>query len=318
MITFFTTAKPFIGHNGVIQRNALESWTLSAPGAEVILFGDEEGVAETASDLGIRHVAEVERVVPKAGFANTNPATREGPKILRSFFDAAQRMARHDVVCYANCDIVLMEDFAAAVAKVQAAKREFLMVGRRWDTNVTEPIAFEQIDWKEQLRNHAKTQGQQRSGDWIDYFVFRKGFYLGKLPELVIGRVHWDQWLVWKARTSGAAVVDASEAVMAVHQNHDYGYHPSGKTGVWNDELSQRNYRLTGGRWHLRTIDDATHVLGPDGLRANPKQARRAAERFFRTAKDAAWMAAMDSTRRMRSAVCMRKKNAERVDKLPQ
>jgi hypothetical protein len=44
-------------------------------------------------------VAEVERV-------------GEGPKILRSFFDAAQRMARHEVVCYANCDIVLMEDFA--------------------------------------------------------------------------------------------------------------------------------------------------------------------------------------------------------------
>jgi len=305
MITFFTTAKPFTGHNGVIQRNALKSWTLVVPDAEVILFGDEEGAAETANELGITHVPDVER-------------TQEGPKVLRSFFDAAQRMARHDVVCYANCDIVLMEDFAAAVAKVQASKREFLMVGRRRDTDVTEPIAFEEMDWSEQLRKRARTQGQQRSGDWIDYFVFRKGFYLGKLPELVIGRVHWDQWLVWKARKSGAPVVDASEAVMAVHQNHDYGYHPAGKTGVWNDELSQRNYRLTGGRWHLRTIDDATHVLGPDGLRANPKQARRAAERFFRTVKDAAWMAAMDSTRRMRSAVGMRKRNAERVDKLPQ
>ncbi len=316
MITFFTTAKPFTGHNGVIQRNALKSWTLVAPGAEVILFGNEEGAAETASELGIIHVAEVERVVLKAGIASTNPVTRQGPKVLRSFFDTAQRMARHDVVCYVNCDIVLTEDFAAAVAKVRAATPEFLMVGRRWDTDVTEPIGFEQAGWKEILRGRARTQGQQRSGAWIDYFVFRKGFYLGKMPELVIGRVHWDQWLVWKARAMGAVVVDASEAVMAIHQNHDYGYHPAGKTGVWNDELSRRNYRLAGGRWHLRTIDDATHVLRPNGLKANEARTRRAVERFFRTAKDAAWMTAMDWTRPVRSAVGLRKKSAERAEKV--
>ncbi len=303
MITFFTTAKPFTGHNGVIQRNALKSWTLVAPGAEVILFGNEEGAAETASELKIRYVAAVER-------------TPEGPKVLRSFFDTAQRMARHDVVCYVNCDIVLTEDFAAAVAKVRAATPEFLMVGRRWDTDVTEPIGFEQAGWKEILRGRALTQGQQRSGAWIDYFVFRKGFYLGKMPELVIGRVHWDQWLVWKARAMGAVVVDASEAVMAIHQNHDYGYHPAGKTGVWNDELSRRNYRLAGGRWHLRTIDDATHVLRPNGLKANEARTRRAVERFFRTAKDAAWMTAMDWTRPVRSAVGLRKKSAERAEKV--
>jgi hypothetical protein len=315
MITFFTTGKPFTGHNGVIQRNALKSWTLAAPDAEVILFGDEEGAAETARELGVRHVMEVERTISNVGFASTNPVTR-GPKVLRSFFDAAQRMARHDVLCYVNCDIVLTEDFAAAVATVRTAIQEFLIVGRRWDTDVAEPIAYEQAEWKERLRERARAQGQQRNGNWIDYFAFRKGFYLGKLPELVIGRVHWDQWLVWKARTAGAAVVDASEAVMAIHQNHDYGYHPAGKTGVWNDELSQRNYRLAGGRWHLRTIDDATHVLGPNGLKANEARTKRTVERFFRTAKDAAWMTAMDWTRPVRSAVGLRKKSAKRAEKV--
>jgi len=186
------------------------------------------------------------------------------------------------------------------------------MVGRRWDTDVTEPIRFEQADWKEMLRGRARTQGQQRNGDWIDYFTFPKDFYLGKLPELVIGRVHWDQWLVWKALAMGAPVVDASEAVMAVHQNHDYGYHPAGKMGVWTDAMSQRNFRLAGGRWHLRTIDDATRLLGPHGIRVNPDRTRRAARRFFRTAKDAVWMTAMDWTRPLRSAVGLRREgNAE-------
>ena len=41
--------------------------------------------------------------------------------------------------------------------------------------------------------------------------------------------------------------MDASESVLAVHQNHNYGYHPAGKTGVWTDELARRNYELAGG-----------------------------------------------------------------------
>ena len=45
MLTFFTTAKPFRGHNAIIQRNALKSWTLLRPDVEVILFGDDEGAA---------------------------------------------------------------------------------------------------------------------------------------------------------------------------------------------------------------------------------------------------------------------------------
>jgi hypothetical protein len=297
MITIFTTGKPFAGRDGVSQRNALASWKLAAPGAEVILFGDEEGAAETARELGIRHVADVEKV-------------EAGPKVLRSFFDAAQRMARHEIVCYANCDIVLMEDFATAVVKVAKEEKDFLMVGRRWDMDVPEPITFEDREWKEKLRERARAQGTQSSGDWIDYFAFRKGFYLGKMPEMVIGRVYWDQWLVWKAQRTGAVVVDASEAVMAIHQNHDYGYHPAGKEGVWTDALAQRNYALAGGRWHLRTIDDATHVLGPAGLRENPARRKRAAARVLRTAKDAAWVTAMDWTRPLRRAMGFRKNRA--------
>ena len=61
MITFFTTAKPFVGHSGVIQRNALKSWTLVHPDAEVILFGDETGGAIAAKELGIRHEPHTEK-----------------------------------------------------------------------------------------------------------------------------------------------------------------------------------------------------------------------------------------------------------------
>lgn len=46
MLTIFAAPKPFYGYIGVIQTNAIQSWLLLRPECEVILFGDEEGMAE--------------------------------------------------------------------------------------------------------------------------------------------------------------------------------------------------------------------------------------------------------------------------------
>jgi hypothetical protein len=57
MLTFFTTAKPFRGHDGITQKNALKSWTLLHPDVEVILFGNEDGAAEVAEELRLHRMA---------------------------------------------------------------------------------------------------------------------------------------------------------------------------------------------------------------------------------------------------------------------
>src|SRR5712692_8777368 len=139
MLTLFTTAKPFTGHNGVIQRNALKSWTLLHPDVEVILFGDDEGAAEAASEFGINHVPHVER-------------HESGMKYLRSIFDPAQELARHPILCYVNCDIVLTSDFRAAIERLQALHQKFVMIGRRWDIEVQAPLPFGAPDWEDNLR----------------------------------------------------------------------------------------------------------------------------------------------------------------------
>ena len=284
-----------MGHAGISQRNALKSWTLLGSDVEVILFGDEEGAADTALELGIRHIPHVER-------------TTTGAKVLRSFFDQAQQIARHNVLCYSNCDIIFTPDLLDAVMSVRTSGNRFLMIGRRWDTDIREPLSFNEQDWAKKVRTFAVQQGNQASGDWIDYFVFPRGLYLNQLPQFVIGRVFWDQWLVWWARQSGTPVVDASEVVLAIHQNHDYGYHPAGKTGVWNDELAARNFYLAGSRWHLCTINDATHLLGATGLRANARSLTQAAFRFARTCREILWWGALDWTRPIRNSLGLPKK----------
>src|SRR5438876_11202396 len=142
MLTLFTTAKPFSGHSDVIQRNALKSWKLLHPDIEVILFGDEKGAAEICQELGLRHEPNVER--HESGF-----------KYIGTIFDQAQKLARHEVLCYVNCDILLGGDFLDAVQRVSAEKREFLMLGWRWDTDITETIDFSIPKWVEEVRHAA-------------------------------------------------------------------------------------------------------------------------------------------------------------------
>ena len=257
MITLFTTAKPFVGHNAVIQRNALKSWTLLDPNVEIILFGDDEGAEVMASQLNIRHESYVER-------------NSFGSKRLDYMFDRAQEIARHSVLCYLNCDIILTSDFGEAVKQTSSRQKPFLMVGRRWDTDITKILDMSAPQWQSQVRQTATASNHQRPPWWIDYFAFSRGLYQGKIPALVIGRVYWDNWLIWYAGASGAEVVDASPAVMAIHQNHDYGYHPKGQKGVWTDEQSQQNLKLCGGYGHLSTIESAQFVLHHKGLKPNP------------------------------------------------
>jgi hypothetical protein len=61
MITLFPTPKSFRGHIVIIHLNAIHSWRLVHPDAEVLLFGNEEGAAEGARGLEARHKPEVHR-----------------------------------------------------------------------------------------------------------------------------------------------------------------------------------------------------------------------------------------------------------------
>ncbi len=258
MLTIFSTAKPFEGHSNVIQRNALESWTLLHPEVEVILFGDEKGTAEVCRDLGIRHEPNVTR-------------NEHGTKYLNYIFDRAKQIARHDVLCYANCDIMLTSDFRAALEVTSKTCNRFLMIGRRWDTNITEPWDFNQPGWDQRLRSLATTRGRLNGPSWVDYFCFSRDLYYGKMPPFLIGRDGWDPWLIWFARKSEVPLVDLSRAVIAVHQNHDYAYLKQGVAAIHKEEEISYNLNL-GNRpdWHYYATNAATRQLVRGNLRSNP------------------------------------------------
>ena len=295
MLTFFSTPKPFQGHIDVIQRNALESWKRVETDVEIILFGNDEGAAEVCRELGIRHVPDVRR-------------NAHGTKYLASIYDQAQELARYDVLCHVNCDILLLDDFARALRQVAGQPAKFLMSGRRWDVDIREALDFKTSDWPEQVRKLALRTNHQRPPNWIDYFAFRKGLFHQQIPEFVIGRPGWDNWLIWFAGSSGAQVVDASSMVCAVHQNHDYSYHPDGEKGVWEGEEAQQNYKLLEGHRKFRTLENATHLLRANGLHRNYRHWLVQGKRNFYDWVSPAWMWALDLTRPLRHRMGMRQK----------
>jgi hypothetical protein len=297
MLTFFTTAKAFRGHIGIIQRNALQSWKALHPDIQIILLGDDEGAAEAAREFGLRHEPHAKRNV-------------RGTKRVDYLYARAQAIARHEVLCYINCDILLTQDFRRAIERVRAAHREFLMVGRRWDIDIAEPLPFDRPEWAADLSALAQRRGRKRTAEWIDYFAFTRGLYGPDMPPFVL-RVFWDNWLVWKALDSRKPVIDASRAVLAVHQNHDYSHHPQGKQGVWYGEEAGRNGQLAGGWRHLRTIADATEVLTPDELKPNGLRHWSRAKRYLRQGERVlrndvwhpVWFAFLNMTRPLRRFV---------------
>jgi hypothetical protein len=295
MFTVFSTPKPFSGHINTIQRNAIQSWQRLHSDVEIIIFGDDRGAAEICQELGIIHVNEVTR-------------NRYGTKYLASIYDRAQEIARHDLLCHVNCDVLLMSDFRRAVESVAKTREQFLMAGRRWDIDINDSLDFEHPDWEGNLRNLALLANRQRPAQWIDYFVFRKSFYYHKIPDFVIGRPGWDIWLLWYALSVGAPVVDVSDVVYAVHQNHDYAYHPDGEKGVWEGEEAQKNYRLLDNNRKFRTLENATFLLGAKGLRVNHRgriiQAKRHLVRWIYQM----WFHLLDITRPLRHKIGLRQR----------
>ncbi len=272
MLTLFALPKPFAGHIGVIQRNAIRSWTLLQPRPQIILMGDEHGTADCAEEFGLRHVAEVVR-------------NEYGTPLISDIFGKARQGDPRGLLCYVNSDIILMRDFMTAIGRVPG-RRGFLMAAQRWDLDVPEPLTFG-ADWEAGLRERVALQGHLDPPGSIDFFLFPERLY-GDIPPFALGRFYWDNWLLYQARRRGATLVDATPSVMIVHQRHGYHHVSLGEQGVQNSDGTLllrdgpeglRNLALAGGEPHLYTLQDATHRLTAQGL-TRRRLGRRRVERW--------------------------------------
>ena len=250
VLTIFSIPKAFTGHAGIIQRNALLSWTMLAPRPRIILFGDETGISDVAQEMGLEHVPHVE-------------VNEYGTPLISSIFEAAQRMADTTWVAYVNTDIILLGNFAAAAARLPAQLAPSLIVGRRHDLMVWDAMDFSPPNWEEKLVGKVKQEGILDASSGIDYFMFNRGLY-ADIPPFAVGRTCWDNWLIWRALQSGGRLIDATRRIMIIHQEHPYTHVKGGANEIWNGLEAQRNRDLAQGG--LATIRNANYCLEAEGV----------------------------------------------------
>ena len=255
LLTVFTAPKPFTDpHINIIQRNAIQSWIHLGPDVEVLLMGKEQGMAEVASELNIRHFTEVN-------------CTEQGTPYIDSMFDTARGASEAPYLAILNADIMLMPDFVEAAKQVGSLAEKFLFLGRRYDLDVRAEIEFTP-GWDVRLREEVNQNGKLHGPVGSDYFLIPRNL-LTDMPEFAIGRSGWDNWTIYHALKSGWQVVDVTRSAMIVHQNHDYGHLPGNKPPYDLPE-TKRNIAIAGGMKSMYTILEANRILVDGELKPAP------------------------------------------------
>lgn len=246
LLTIFSAPKPFTDpHINIIQRNALQSWINMGDHVEVLLIGDEQGLKDVAEEYAVRHIPDVAR-------------NEFGTPLVNDIFAKARQATSSPYLMYVNGDILLLPDTLAITQNVAQLATKFLIIGRRWDLDVTEPLTFD-WDWVTRLKQQVKERGVLHSPTGSDYFIFPRELFV-EMPPFAIGRAGWDNWMIYHARKEGWKVVDATHDLMVVHQNHDYSHLPGAKPH-YDLKETEINTALGGGMDNMYITLDANRLL---------------------------------------------------------
>jgi hypothetical protein len=222
---------------------------------EILLLGDERGLAEAAREIGAEHFPNVK-------------CNQNGTPLISSMFQLARENSNSDLLCIINTDMIVMSDFIEAARQTVRLKDKFVLLSQRWDLDITQPLDFSN-SWEDRLRSLVSRQGNLHRPAGSDFFLFPRSTFQ-EVPDFAIGRAGWDNWMIYKARRERWPVIDCTPSVMIVHQNHDYSHLPGGKPHYEHPDTNV-NIRLAGGQANIRyTILDATHQLAPDGKLIRP------------------------------------------------
>ena len=255
MVTIFSTLKPFTGPIEIIQRNAVKSWMKLKGNPEVILLGNEPGVAELCNELSLKHIPNVK-------------CNEYGRPLIKDLFLQGQYASKYKINAYVNGDMILTDSFIDGAERASKFNH-YLMVGQRWDLDVNHPIDFEKDDWENVLRIDVKRNGVLHKTTGIDYFVFRQGDWLIDIPLMGVARLAWDNWMVSKAVSRNHTVIDTTKFVFVVHQNHiDPKVIKDYKQLLLNNPECANNRKLAdtmGGNVHKGFTNHATWIMEESG-----------------------------------------------------
>ena len=249
-ITIFITPKGFDrDHIAMIQRNAIRSWKALGEDVDILLIGNDPGVKENALALGVRYIEDVKR-------------NASGTPMLDDIFRIARENSDSPLLAYVNADIILKKDFVSISRQIFTKEKEFLLVGQRWDLDVREDLEFSE-GWEKEFDKDLKARGRRHPAGGSDYFIYPRDIFTS-IPAFAIGRSGWDNWMFYEARVQGWKLINCSQAIDIIHQDHDYAHLPNGLPHYRQPE-SAENVKAAGGKRTIFTLFDCDYSLDKEG-----------------------------------------------------
>ncbi|MGY5852888.1 MAG: hypothetical protein RTU92_04915 [Candidatus Thorarchaeota archaeon] len=237
-ISIFSLPKGFDDPStDLAQRNSIQSWMYLVPRPEIILLGDDPGVAEVTREYNLVHAPQIE-------------LSSHGNPLIRSLLEVGQETSSNEIVCFISCDIIVPPNLQECILVVADLFEKFLTVALRRDTRITYAIDFTNDNWANKL-----PRGKAHQPWAIDFYGFRKGLW-SDIPPFAIGRSGWDNYLMTKALEADASVVDLTKVVRLTHQNHVR----TTKTPRIKDPDALLHRELIKGVV-LSSIEQATHIM---------------------------------------------------------
>lgn len=265
MITLFTTPKDFDGHFDIIQTNAFNSWRALSKNIEIIIFGESKGAKEVSNSINAKYISD-------------NKINEFGTPYLDDMFKLAQNKSKFNILCYINSDIILPKNFLEEVKICAERFSKFLMIGHRWDFDCSQKINFKNDIELTNFWSNAKSRALQHGPTGIDYHVFTKNLW-GQIPNFLVGRTGYDNWLIWKARRKLVPIIDATNKVFMIHQNHDYSSiktasnKPNKIDGTYTGPEGKHNEKYLGNNSSkVMNILDCTHKINGDSINRKIKR----------------------------------------------
>lgn len=304
MISILASPKAFSPAFASIQDRAIESWKRLHAEVEVILYGKDEGIDDAASRHGCHHVSGI-------------PCSQSGAPLFNAIADHASHHARFDLQMYINADIILPPELLHRIAPVTFPR--FLIVGQRIDLAHGVEFDASVADWVAELRRlHLAGMASLHAVSGVDYFIFRRGLWHGLKP-LIVGRAGYDANLVAYCLRQGIPVIDATLALLALHQYHDYSHLSGGSDETFHGQEAEQNRRLHDLRRNGVDVGDASWILRCNELRRHACRgdALRQLELTlrFRCQVGLAWMA-MRALWRLIEATGLRRRYPLRLDEV--
>ncbi|KAK3600955.1 hypothetical protein CHS0354_004164 [Potamilus streckersoni] len=180
----------------------------------------------------------------------------DGIPVLKYMYIDVMRRFESNFYAYANSDILFTDTLVVTLTDILKTNSALptsdvnnstsqdctLIVGRR--TNVNNITMEEGLSWSE-ITKVAKERGSLFQSNAEDYFITSSLYPWNDIPEIVIGRRAYDNWLVLNARKQKHQVIDATNTILAVHQTTKHGNYEgmAKKTTDYNHNLLVSLYK---------------------------------------------------------------------------